>query len=406
MPWHEILSGGTLSGRNVPGVIPDGHGPGHNGNSFIPRLVTFIPRLVTALAAVVVIAGTALFLMRSRIDRETTNIAASSTPYTEAQQENDYTDYTGADSGNHAYGPGAAAGQEASDVPANNGAGHSAKDSGHGKSATDQGNGGAPTVTGQGNGGASASRPGSGSRKDGSSRGDGAKKPAYTYPADPFAEKTAARGKRWSAKTYIAGAATGSHSEYSYTPLASAAPVYGTTLGLPEMNDKYIPVTTLDQNPSSQMYASHLQPLKLGLRFSKSVGTDWSIETGVQYSLLRSEFSSGLSTSVQYLNYIGIPLSVNFRFASLGNSSFYASAGAAAEKMIYGKRDSERVYVRPLQYSVSASLGAEYRLGRTVYLFAEPSVGYYPDNGSDVRCYYNDRAVVFSISLGARIPFI
>ena len=67
-----------------------------------------------------------------------------------------------------------------------------------------------------------------------------------------------------------------------------------------------------------------------------------------------------------------------------------------------GKEQSERISIHPLQFSVNGGIGAEFNLTNQFSIYAEPGMGYYFDNGSDVRTYYQDKPFSFNLNLGLR----
>ena len=62
----------------------------------------------------------------------------------------------------------------------------------------------------------------------------------------------------------------------------------------------------------------HDKPIILGLAVNKSIGKHWSLETGLQYSYLKSYFTLGTGNyrvdKEQKLHYIGIPVKLSYQF--------------------------------------------------------------------------------------------
>ena len=97
----------------------------------------------------------------------------------------------------------------------------------------------------------------------------------------------------------------------------------------------------------------------------------WSLETGLQYTLLRSEFTTGEAFRIQdnqKLHYIGIPLRLSYCFWHYKRFSGYATAGMQVDIPIKGtlqsyhvtdsiphKLDSQPVSA-PWQWSVNTSI--------------------------------------------------
>ena len=143
----------------------------------------------------------------------------------------------------------------------------------------------------------------------------------------------------------------------------------------------------------------HHQPIKFGISLRYNLNPKWNIQTGFTYSYLVSEFSEEYAhqseQTKQKLHYIGIPLQVGYQVWKKKRFNSYIALGGQAEKLVSGKattlcrqnNDYRHSYTKSvsdkhLTFSALASVGAEYRIGRGLSLYAEPSVHYYFKNGS------------------------
>lgn len=85
----------------------------------------------------------------------------------------------------------------------------------------------------------------------------------------------------------------------------------------------------------------HDKPITLGLAVNKNIGKHWSLETGLQYSYLKSYFTLGTGDyrvdKEQKLHYIGIPVKLSYQFMRYKRLSAYGSAGASIQIPLYGK---------------------------------------------------------------------
>ena len=150
---------------------------------------------------------------------------------------------------------------------------------------------------------------------------------------------------------------------------------------------------------------SHRQPVRFGLSLRYPLGGRVSIDGGLSYSLLVSTIHSttnGMTfDSQQKLNYIGIPVRVNYDLLKGNRFNLYTSAGGSVEKMVKGRRDDRKIYIRPLQYTMTCAAGAELRLN-PVSLYVEPGLSYHFKNGCHIPTYYNDKPLGFDLSIGLR----
>lgn len=166
----------------------------------------------------------------------------------------------------------------------------------------------------------------------------------------------------------------------------------------------------------------HYMPLVAGLSLNKSLTSRWSIETGLRYTLLRSDFKSEsilkVSETVQRIHYIGLSLKFNYRIFTYGRLSLYGQGGGALDVPLHGRqRISEyspvyntadtrlnRIHA-PLQWSAEGGLGIQYHLSPVFSIYAEPSARYYFNPGSDIKTIRSDKPFEFTIPIGARLTW-
>ena len=165
----------------------------------------------------------------------------------------------------------------------------------------------------------------------------------------------------------------------------------------------------------------HRQPIRIGLSIDYGLSEAIGIETGLNYTLLVSNLTSGSSGShyetKQTLHYVGIPINMKLRLFDFakGKGKVYFSSGAMVEKCVYGQTRTdyytsdnpvqsgmERLTVKPLQWSVNTTIGCGYALGGVVSIYVEPGFSYHFDNNSPVETVYKDRSFNFSLRTGLR----
>lgn len=166
----------------------------------------------------------------------------------------------------------------------------------------------------------------------------------------------------------------------------------------------------------------HFQPVTLGVSLKYNLNDNWSVTSGLNYTALFSQLSTGsynhYYNSRQTLHYLGLPLTVNYTAWRSGQLSTYISAGGMLEKNVAGtlsteyivdnnieERSQDRLSVKPLQWSVSSAAGIEYRLWKGIGLYAEPGVTYHFRNSSGVETIYREKPLNFNIRFGLRFSF-
>lgn len=187
----------------------------------------------------------------------------------------------------------------------------------------------------------------------------------------------------------------------------------GSTTSIMTLNGKETP---------AQTSTKHHLPLRAGLCIRWEFIPKLSIETGLMYTMLTSEMTSGSERynyiSKQRLNYIGVPLNLNYSFISTRLVNLYVSAGGMVEKCLGGSistdyisegsvaaKTSERIGVDPLQWSVNLGAGLQVNFIRTTGIFIQPGISWYFDNGSPVETIYTTQPVNFDFRFGIRHSF-
>ena len=162
----------------------------------------------------------------------------------------------------------------------------------------------------------------------------------------------------------------------------------------------------------------HQLPLTIQLQLSRQIGNRLSAETGLSYTRLSSTNTTGGSLAYieerQRLHYLGIPLRLGYQWYNHAHLSLYTSAGVMLEFPIRGTVDVSHIangintfsnkvsLCVPLQWSVSFGLGLQYDLTPHVGLFAEPSLQYFFNDGSDLKSYRTEHPFTVTLPIGLR----
>lgn len=173
---------------------------------------------------------------------------------------------------------------------------------------------------------------------------------------------------------------------------------------------------------SPQTSVKHHMPVTIGFSLDWNLDKNWTLETGLNYTLLSSDIRSGSKSYVeetQKLHYVGIPLKIRRSIWQNRWFSVYASVGGAVEKCVSGRlesvtvtnggnRTSERtsLEVDPLQWSVAAAAGAQVNFTSRLGLYLEPGVAYYFDDHSGIETIRKEHPFNFNLQLGLRFHVI
>jgi len=166
----------------------------------------------------------------------------------------------------------------------------------------------------------------------------------------------------------------------------------------------------------------HHMPITIGFSLSHGLSSRWSVESGIRYTLLRSDFmreSEIEKTEInQRIHYVGIPLKFNYRILGNHRFSIYGQGGISLDIPVHGKQsitkweqgwnkpEFDRLTISaPLQWSVGGGIGLQYHMTLSLSIYAEPSFLYYFDSGTEIKTLRNDKPFEFTIPVGIRIDW-
>ena len=165
----------------------------------------------------------------------------------------------------------------------------------------------------------------------------------------------------------------------------------------------------------------HKLPVSFGFSASRYLNERFSLQSGLVYSLLISdwEIQAPYSNKTrQTLHFVGIPLSLSYKIAEWNRFLVYASAGAQADVNVAGqlrvKRYSNNLQtgvayinqrMKEWQWSANARAGISYPLIPYISVFGEVGTAYYFDNGSYIETIYSDKVFTVSPQIGFRLSF-
>ena len=165
-------------------------------------------------------------------------------------------------------------------------------------------------------------------------------------------------------------------------------------------------------------HTTHRQPVRFAIEAELMLNKRLGLVSGLCYTRLVSDLTSGGENyyhTVQKLDYLGIPLRLNWHLLDSRDFTFYAGVGAMAEKCVAGSAmtsyslygqslQGERLSVmdQPLVFSLDTSLGLGIGLWNSASLVIEPGLSWHIPDGGTLRNIYRDRPLNFSLSIALR----
>lgn len=165
----------------------------------------------------------------------------------------------------------------------------------------------------------------------------------------------------------------------------------------------------------------HDKPITFGLSVAKSLGNQWSMVTGLQYSLLNSNFTLGEDAYYirqnQKVHYIGIPLQVSYSWFDTKCWSAYSSLGTTLHIPVYGKNTKQYVtgetthhinsshFTPPFQWCIGTGVGLQYNFTKKWCIYLEPTLSWYIPTGSTTHTIWTEHPFTVSIPFGVRFTW-
>ena len=165
----------------------------------------------------------------------------------------------------------------------------------------------------------------------------------------------------------------------------------------------------------------HDKPITFGLSMTKTINRNWNMETGLQYSLLKSEFILGEDDYYiqkrQKVQYLGIPLRLSYKWFGANRWTAYTSAGIILNIPLSGKTDEQYVtgtvtpysdswhFTPPFQWTVGTGVGLQYNFANNWGVYLEPTFSWHISNGSTMRTIWTEHPFAITVPFGIRFTW-
>ena len=165
----------------------------------------------------------------------------------------------------------------------------------------------------------------------------------------------------------------------------------------------------------------HDKPITFGLSMTKTINRNWNMETGLQYSQLKSEFILGEDDYYvqkrQKIHYLGIPLRLSYKWFGANRWTAYTSAGIILNIPLSGKTDEQYVtgtvipyseswhFTTPFQWTVGTGVGLQYNFTNNWGVYLEPTFSWHIPNGSTTRTIWTEHPFTITVPFGIRFTW-
>lgn len=176
----------------------------------------------------------------------------------------------------------------------------------------------------------------------------------------------------------------------------------------------------VSRNKPSTTETTHSQSARIALSLKCNIGERWGVESGISLSTLNTSIRtvSGNSTKKtdRQVEYMGVPLYVNYNALQWNRFSFYLTAGPMYEyatsvhqeyaSYMNGKRVSssnDDTLQKDRIWSLNVGAGLQWNVTEHSALFVQPGFSYHFVGGNHIETYYTAHPASFNLALGYRL---
>lgn len=256
---------------------------------------------------------------------------------------------------------------------------------------------------------------------------------------DPFAEEmdtsSGSKRSRLALGLHLGGVGSYSGGSSGSASMAdafvSSTVPFGTNDGTPIKLDSkgklpYNGVLMGDTFRSVESEHRFYQPVSVGVEVSYDLGRRFFLGSGLSYTCLVSESSSGSlesrSSLTQTVHLLGVPIKVGYKIIDNPLFELSVAGGGRVDKAIASKtvtrlalngpepvKSASNGKAFPLYWSLTASASAAYKLSSLVGLYLEPGLSWHfgskSDSGLALETVWSGRPLNFQLNAGVRFYF-
>lgn len=148
----------------------------------------------------------------------------------------------------------------------------------------------------------------------------------------------------------------------------------------------------------------HHFPLRIGITASLPISKHFRFVSGAEYFLYASDFNYIDKGEKHHLvHYIGVPLRLDWRFASIKRLDFYAGGGLEGNFCIAATESGQKMTKEDPSFSLMGTVGMQYRITDVLGLYVEPVLSWTPQAYTGtLKTYNTQHPLMISVSTGLR----
>jgi len=194
--------------------------------------------------------------------------------------------------------------------------------------------------------------------------------------------------------------------------IAAVIPELAALKGKPDAKDQAAPIGAPGHyggisspilNPSKVSY-DHIMPLRFGLSAGIPVAENLKVTTGLEYSLYSSnvKYASG-PRKKQHAHYIGIPVRLDWIFASKKKFDVYVGGGIEGDVCIGATQEGRSLKKDGPSLSLLAAGGVQFNFSRRLGIYLEPQLNWTVcSDDRTLETYRSVRNPSFTVATGLR----
>lgn len=156
--------------------------------------------------------------------------------------------------------------------------------------------------------------------------------------------------------------------------------------------------------PDNLLSQKHSMPFKAGLSVRIKLNDRLGITTGLEYSLYTSRFKyRNFGTLTQKAQYLGVPLRLDWTFASARCFDFYVGGGLQGDFCVGAKLGGKSIAKDGFSFSMLGVGGVQLNISKRIGIYMEPEFSWTKTAGRVLDTYRSKHPFMFSATAGLRL---